>query len=300
MSVFVTDSMPSYKASDLSSTVKKLYNYTIDLSDQLSWLLSNLDEENVPSLSGIQGQLEDSAGNISEIMQSTAGILARVESAEGNISTLTQTADGLSVRVQDAEGDLSSLVQTADVMQSKISSNEGEISTLTQSSNSLQSQITNVEGDVSSLLQTVDGFSLSVNNGEQSSTIKLLCNGVTIASSTIKFTGNVVFESDLADGTTEIDGGCIKTGTLSASVIEGGTLRVGDGSAYATLSIYADGSNRGGLVGDDDGVELFGNGEARLIASTHAKIEAQNGNVYIKADDDGEVAVYSQGRWVTI
>jgi hypothetical protein len=81
-----------------------------------------------------------------------------------------------------------------------------------------------------------DGMQLSVTNGEKSSIISLTSGGITLSSETISFTGDVVFASELAAGTTTISGDCIKTGTidalsvtvsnLNASSITTGTLSV--------------------------------------------------------------------------
>ncbi len=300
MATFSYDSLPTYDSSDLSTTVKKLYNYAIELADQLAWVFSNLDEDNVTSLSGLMEQVSDAEGNISELTQSAAGILTRVENAEGDVFALTQTAEGLSARVESAEGDLTAVVVTANALQSQISSVEGNISTLTQTDELLSSRITNSEGDISTLTQSVNGFSLSVDNDDDSSTIALCSNGVEIDSATIKFKGNVVFESDLEEGTTEINGSCIKTGTLSADCIEGGELRIGSGSSYSTMNVYASSKHMGGVGADSTGVEFYANGISSLVGSTHAKVTAQTGNVYISAADGGSVQIYSRGTWVTI
>ena len=68
--------------------------------------------------------------------------------------------------------------------------------------------------------QKVDNIRLSVSNGESSSWISLSVGGIEVASDRIQFTGDVVFESDLADGNTVISGDCITTGTVSAKRID--------------------------------------------------------------------------------
>lgn len=79
----------------------------------------------------------------------------------------------------------------------------------------IQSQVTGLNGQVSSITQKVDNITLSVSNGSTSSSISLSVGGVTVSSQTIQMNGLVTF-TGLANGTTTIDGACIKTGTIEA------------------------------------------------------------------------------------
>lgn len=88
----------------------------------------------------------------------------------------------------------------------------------------IQTRVTTAEGDISSLEQTVDGFTLSVSNGDASSTISLKSGNTTISSETIRMTGLVSFSDLSTSGKTTIHGGNITTGTLSADKITSGTL----------------------------------------------------------------------------
>lgn len=124
---------------------------------------------------------------------------------------------------------------------SRVQGAEGNISTLTQTATSLQSQITNARGDISSIEQKVDNIRLYVSNGERSSSIELSVDGVTVSSREIRFTGDVVFESDLRGGSTTISGDCIRTGEISANYIKlGGKMEV-----YESLNV----SSVGGYLG---------------------------------------------------
>ena len=86
--------------------------------------------------------------------------------------------------------------------------------------NSEQIQLT-VEGlnsanqAISQLTLSIDSIELSVSNGSTSSTITLKKDNVVISSQEITMSGLVTF-TGLANGTTTIDGGCIKTGTIDA------------------------------------------------------------------------------------
>lgn len=86
--------------------------------------------------------------------------------------------------------------------------------------NSEQIQLT-VEGlnsanqAISQLTLSLDSIELNVSNGSTSSTITLKKDNVVISSQTITMSGLVTF-TGLANGTTTINGGCIKTGTIDA------------------------------------------------------------------------------------
>ena len=79
----------------------------------------------------------------------------------------------------------------------------------------IQSQVTGLNGQVSSITQKVDNITLSVSNGSTSSSISLSVGGVVVSSQNIQMNGLVTF-TGLANGTTTIDGACIKTGTIEA------------------------------------------------------------------------------------
>lgn len=205
------------KTSD-SEKIEQITSYLFMLLEQLRYSLANLDKDNF-----------NDAG-LDELGKIIADpVYVRLEGAEGDIHELNVTAQLLSSRIEDAEGSVSELTQTAKTLSSKIESAEGDISELTQTATSLSAKIENAEGDISELTQTVNGFQLSVVNGDSSSTITLTANGVAISSQNIQFTGMVTF-AGLSEGTTTIDGACIKTGTISAvnissCTIEGCTFR---------------------------------------------------------------------------
>ena len=71
---------------------------------------------------------------------------------------------------------------------------------------------------VQSLIESnIDGLSLSVSNGDASSTITLKAGSATLSSKTIQFTGVVTFTDLLTAGSTTITGSNITTGTINAS-----------------------------------------------------------------------------------
>lgn len=114
----------------------------------------------------------------------------------------------------------SSITKTADritlLVENEVEGLEGKLE-LTASS--LTSQITAANGQISSIKQYVDNITLSVSNGSTSSTITLKSGSATIASQTIQMNGLVTF-TGLANGTTTIDGACIRTGLISANRLD--------------------------------------------------------------------------------
>lgn len=94
----------------------------------------------------------------------------------------------------------------------------GAIAELTLTADQLTSRLEDAEGNISSIEQYARSITLSVSNGETSSTIKLLAGGVQIASQIIKMDGLVTF-TGLEEGTTVINGGCIQTGLINAQYL---------------------------------------------------------------------------------
>lgn len=139
--------------------------------------------------------------------------------------------------------------------------------------------------------QKVDNIRLSVSNGESSSWISLSVGGIEVASDRIQFTGDVVFESDLADGNTVISGDCITTGTVSAKRIElGEKMKVFEdldrrwiggyfGSFYST---DYNGSETVGVVMQDSGMDnmvAVTDGGARITSPTAEMVVATNATI---------------------
>ena len=100
----------------------------------------------------------------------------------------------------------------------KLEDAEGNISALTIRADQLTSRMEDAEGNISSIDQYAKSITLSVSNGDTYSSIQLKAGSTVISSQTIYMNGLVTF-TGLADGTTTINGGCIKTGTIDAQRI---------------------------------------------------------------------------------
>lgn len=127
---------------------------------------------------------------------------------------------------------------------------------------SITSTVQGLGNQISQIQQTIDSITLEVSNSTASSRISLEINGITVASQTVRFTGDIVFESDLSSGSTLISGDCIRTGEISANYIHlGGKMDV-----YRTAS----GSSFGGYIGYMSGMTASGSSTAGIaIASSN-------------------------------
>ena len=154
---------------------------------------------------------------LTRTLEETTNKMTSIETDMGtvksDVSEVKQTASSLTSTVSSVQQDLSSYKNKTD---QKISSVESKIdqqadsitTTVTNNVNTyvdgkftgVNQEITQIKQDATSISSTVQGLSGDVNEVKQS------LNGV-------------VYSSSLADGTTTINGGCIKTGTINADRI---------------------------------------------------------------------------------
>ena len=135
-------------------------------------------------------------------------------------SLISKTSEEILLKVENELDGLSASIDVKlDSITSTVQGQSGQISSIQQTVRSITQQITGINGDISSIEQYVDSITLSVSNGDTSSTIQLKAGGTTISSQNITMDGLVTF-TGLANGTTTIDGECIKTGTISANRLD--------------------------------------------------------------------------------
>jgi hypothetical protein len=103
----------------------------------------------------------------------------------------------------------------------RITDAEGNISSLAVTADGLQTQVSGANGRITSLSQTVNGFTLTASTNGRTSTLTLTSGGIEFASASITFNGLVTFNDLSESGATTINGGNIRTGTISAIDIEG-------------------------------------------------------------------------------
>lgn len=178
------------------------------------------------------------------------------------------------------------LLQVDNKMQGLSSSIDVQLTSITSRVSSLSGDVNSLSGNVSSLSQSVstisqkvDNITLSVSNSESSSSISLNVGGVTVSSQTIQFTGDVVFKSNLKDGTTVISGDNIQTGSINAIDLYGCRIYAMEGNKdYYTqmeldgLTVVTDGLFKCGLYGSDNSAELIlGNAKAGIVRKTYER-----------------------------
>ena len=277
-------------------------NYLYMLLEQLRYSMANLGRENFNDAEF------DSIANII-----TEPVYVQLEGVEGEVASLQLTAQSLTSRITDAEGNISTLQQTSNSLMARVQDAEGNISSLQLTAQSLTTRITNAEGEVSSL---------TVSNGEYSSTIRLLMNGIVMSSRTIQFTGMVTFADLEGSGTTVINGDNIQTGTISAidiygCIIEGSVFRSvldynGDYGGEIEFYYLSTRYLAGGIRLDDQGAGTQYENRYRMFVYTESvagvafamKLQAAGGisieageNVYIEASTrltmDGNIVTIS-------
>ena len=106
---------------------------------------------------------------------------------------------------------------------------------------SASKEVKDMSGNVSRIKQFADTLTLAVENGDTSSSIALMANGVQIASEEIILKGAVTFTDLSTAGRTTINGSNITTGTIDADLIDVDNLYVkhlngADGTFSGTLS----------------------------------------------------------------
>ena len=272
----------AYARSLITKTAEEI---KLEVSNELNNLSSSIDVK----LGSITSTVQGLNGKISTLEQTDSEIRAEiVDQINGLSSSIDVKLGNITSTVQGLNGQISTLEQTDSSLQSQITGINGNISTLQQTDSSLQSQITSANGSISTLDQKIDSIRLSVSNDTSSSTISLTVDGVQVASQTIKFTGNVIFASDLTDGKTTISGSNILTGEISADYLKlGGTMNV-----YARLSDDGAAGSLGYVVGNIKENSFSGIG---MIATTDTAVlaSALDDVLILSVDDTG---IFSGGN----
>lgn len=190
-------------------------------------------------------------------------------------SLITKTAEEIRLEVKNEIDGLSASIDIKlDSITSQITGINGQVSSITQTVSGIQTQITGLNNQVSSIDQKVDSIDLSVSNGNTSSRISLTVDGVQVSSATVRFTGDIVFESDLADGNTTVSGDCITTGEISARYIKlGGQMEVYESlRSSASVGGYIGFMNGHSATGSTDGIAITDYTERAMVICTSAGV----------------------------
>ena len=175
----------------------------------------------------------------------------------GVYSYINKTAEEIQLGVKDELNQVESSVNISlQGFQQQVNDTNGTLASLKNTVDGFSATYATKTGVTNEIKSSIDGIGLSVTNGEKSSSLQLTSGGQLIGSAqTIRFNGNVVFESDLANGTTSIDGGCIDTGQIDAEYLK----------LYGPIAVYEDRRARdlSGFIGYVEGRAYNDNGNVR-------------------------------------
>ena len=198
--------------------------YTGGMSAESSW---EADESEKPEV-----------GN-QTISDTTRRTMAKVDKANQKITLLTTASDEqgqkisqLEVSLDGIRTEVSEVSSTANAAMTKATTVEQTVDGISSTVTQVQSDLSAAEGNIatntSSITQLSNEIDLKVSKSDYTgeeivSKINLAPDNIIISSPHIDLSGTVTVSS-LADGTTTIDGACIKTGSVSANRISGGEL----------------------------------------------------------------------------
>lgn len=250
--------------------------------------LNDLEASFTISLNGITAQINDLDGNISRVEQKADSYNLNIRNDMKKLETsINISLEGIQTSIQD---DINGLETSFNLSLSEIRTSirdaEGNISTLQQTATSLSSRINGVDNRVTEISQSLDSITLSVSNGETSSTISLVKDGISLSSKTIRFTGQIIFEDNLSDGQTIISGDNIQTGEISSDYLK----------LYGPMEVYEDERARylAGYIGFVEGEAYNENGSIRVTEGIGVKAPSPGKNY-----DGGMVICTDSGARLT-
>ena len=173
------------------------------------------------------------------IADTTRRTMAKVDKANQKITLLTEASgeqgqkiSQLEVSLDGIRTEVSEVSNTANAAMTKATTVEQTVDGISSTVTQVQSDLSAAEGNIatntSSITQLSNEIDLKVSKADYTgeeivSKINLAPDNIIISSPHIDLSGTVTVSS-LADGTTTIDGACIKTGSVSANRISGGEL----------------------------------------------------------------------------
>ena len=198
--------------------------YTGGMSAESSW---EADESEKPEV-GSQTISDTTRRTMAKVDKANQKITLLTEASgeQGQkISQLEVSLDGIKTEVSEVSSTASAAMTKATTVEQTV---DGISSTVTQVQSDLSAAEGNIATNTSSITQLSNEIDLKVSKSDYTgeeivSKINLAPDNIIISSPHIDLSGTVTVSS-LADGTTTIDGACIKTGSISANRISGGEL----------------------------------------------------------------------------
>jgi archaellum component FlaC len=246
---------------DTEKDLKTLSSFVFQQSEELRYLLHNLDVTNFNDL-GLMRYENGRLQIYTEKLDIKAKeLIAEFEDANEQLKTTIEAdINGIRTEVEKDLGDLgkqiSTVEQTANGLKSTVSSHTTSINTINNTTiPGLRTQISTVEQTASKIQTTVSGHTTSINNitnttvpalqsqitqqankislvvsanGIDAASIVTAINGarpeVKISADHVNISGFVTFSDLNTEGRTTINAGNITTGTISADRVRGGML----------------------------------------------------------------------------
>ena len=257
------DTVAELSRVQLGDTVKIVFP---DLLDSAVEAECTKTEYNVLTDSYDSITLGDRTKDISNSLAYEAKVVSALDQESNGLTIKLQaTKDGLESEVSRAAGteaELSSrITQTATAISTEVTNRQaGDNSVLQQTASAISTEVTNRNSAISSAItQLAKSITLAVSNETDRSTITLTGDGITTQAKTIKFTGNIVFQSDLStSGSTNINGANVTTGTISAARIDVDNLV----AKQLKTGVYGSGGGYGLEIKSNG---HFGSGDAATI-----------------------------------
>lgn len=301
---------------EVEKDVKTLSSFVFQQSEELRYLLNNLDVTNFNDLGLMRyengrlqiytEQLNIKAKELTAEFESADkelkttieadvnGLRTTVSGLDGRVSTVEQTANGLKSTVNGLDGRVSTVEQTANGLKSTVNGLDGRVSTVEQTASGLQSTVrsqgTTIGTMQSQITQNSNSISLVVSNGAiKAASIVTAINGsassVKISADHVNISGFVTFTDLSTEGSTSINAGNITTGSISADRVSGGTLE--GVSLYSVGTVW--GSERTveiarGAITLANG-QIFGSADFGMSIVSDYDLNISAGILYITSDD---------------
>ena len=257
------DTVAELSRVQLGDTVKIVFPELLDSTTEAECTKT---EYNVLTDSYDSITLGDRTTNAADTLAYESKVVSALDQESNGLTIKLQaTKDGLESEVSRAAGteaELSSrITQNANAITAEVTNRQaGDNSVLQQTASSISTEVTNRNNAISSAItQLANSITLAVQNGADSATITLSGDGITTQAKTIKFTGNIVFSSDLSTaGETNINGANITTGKIAAARIDVDSLV----AKQLKTGVYGSGGGYGLEIKSNG---HFGSGDAATI-----------------------------------
>lgn len=239
---------------------QRLTNEVDGLSSSFTQSLTEIDQRLTDEVNGLEASVNVSFEEINQKL---------TDDINGLNASFTLSLNEIDQRLTNSiEGVESSLTVSMNGLEQRVNNTEGTVATLSNTVNGFSATYATKTGVTNEIKSSIEGISLSASNGTTSSTISIKSGGVTVDSATIEFTGDIVFKSNLTDGTTRISGNNIRTGYVDAARL----------NLYGPMEVYEDDEETlGGYIGYVTGDAYNDNGSVRTTSGIGVKAPGDAG-----------------------